>query len=394
MKILLVSFYFPPDLSAGSYRIKALLDSILAEYKDVNIEVFTTTPNRYKSYRPEIDDVYDNRVKINRFKIYNHNSGLLGQMIAFFLFSISVLKKTKYGDWDLVFATSSRLMTAYLGSIISKRKGIPLYLDIRDLFVDTINDVYSRKLVIFLSYFLKLIEKKTYLQAKKINLVSNGFNNYVQNISSKINISNFTNGIDEEFLNYDFSSGNSKNKLVRVTYAGNIGSSQGLEKIIPKVALLTLNKYVFNVIGDGSTRRILENTINEMNINNVNLYNPVSRSRLLNIYAETDILFLHLNDMKAFEKVLPSKLFEYAATNKLIIAGVSGYARKFINEYISGAYTFDPCDHKQMLKILNLFTPENNFHGERQDFCKRFSRNAIMKSMSHDIIKLIENENK
>ena len=43
---------------------------------------------------------------------------------------------------------------------------------------------------------------------------------------------------------------------------------------------------------------------------------------LLNYYNQANILFLHLNSIKAFEKVLPSKIFEYAASNKPILAGV------------------------------------------------------------------------
>ena len=42
------------------------------------------------------------------------------------------------------------------------------------------------------------------------------------------------------------------------------------------------------------------------------------------------ILFIHLNAYPAFEKVLPSKIFEYAATGKPILAGVSGYSADFI----------------------------------------------------------------
>ena len=47
--------------------------------------------------------------------------------------------------YDLIFATSSRLMTAALAAWVSRRSGAPLYLDIRDLFVDTMNDVLSSR---------------------------------------------------------------------------------------------------------------------------------------------------------------------------------------------------------------------------------------------------------
>ena len=38
-------------------------------------------------------------------------------------------------------------------------------------------------------------------------------------------------------------------------------------------------------------------------------------------------LFLQLNNIKAFENVLPSKIFDYGSYNKPILAGVSGIAK-------------------------------------------------------------------
>ena len=74
---------------------------------------------------------------------------------------------------------------------------------------------------------------------------------------------------------------------------------------------------------------------------------------LLEHYRKADILFLHLNNFRAFEKVLPSKIFEYAATGKPILAGVSGYASKFLREQIVGVQVFNPCDIVGMTAGLN-----------------------------------------
>lgn len=55
----------------------------------------------------------------------------------------------------------------------------------------------------------------------------------------------------------------------------------------------------------------------------------MKREDLLRVYRHADVLFLHLNNLKAFRRVLPSKIFEYAATNKPIWGGLSGYAGRF-----------------------------------------------------------------
>ena len=63
-------------------------------------------------------------------------------------------------------------------------------------------------------------------------------------------------------------------------------------------------------------------------------------------------MLIHLNNHLAFHRVLPSKIFEYAATNKPILAGVSGYAAKFLKEQLEGIEIFDPCDPESMCKSL------------------------------------------
>lgn len=70
----------------------------------------------------------------------------------------------------------------------------------------------------------------------------------------------------------------------------------------------------------------------------------MKRDTLIKIYKSAYILYLHLNDLNTFKKVLPSKLFEYAVTCKPIWAGISGYASDFITSKIENAAVFLPCD--------------------------------------------------
>ena len=51
MKILILSYYFPPDLSACSFRMESFIDELDKNHESIReIEVLTTSPNRYKSY--------------------------------------------------------------------------------------------------------------------------------------------------------------------------------------------------------------------------------------------------------------------------------------------------------------------------------------------------------
>ena len=385
MKILILSFYYEPDLCAGSFRTTALVEQ-LKHLKDVELEVITTMPNRYASFSAgALNREFNENIKIHRIDLPSHKSGMLDQIKSFTKFYYEAMKIVKNEEYDVIYATSSRLFTAFLGARIAKKKTKPLYLDIRDIFVDTIKDVLSPKLVFLIKPILSLIEKYTFTSANHINLVSKGFESYFQSRYPNVSYSWFTNGIDEELLNLsnEQNLSNVKPDKNTILYAGNIGEGQGLHNIIPKLSALVDESYIFTIIGDGGRKPQLIKQVNPCN--NVELLPPVNRQNLINQYLNADVLFLHLNDYDAFEKVLPSKIFEYAATGKPILAGVSGYAAKFISEEVPNAEVFHPGDAKGALKALQNLTLG---HTDRGDFISKYTRTNIMMEMSQSIVEI------
>ena len=51
MKILILSYFFKPDLSAGSFRTTSLIDEIQRKHPDKHVDVITTVPNRYQAFK-------------------------------------------------------------------------------------------------------------------------------------------------------------------------------------------------------------------------------------------------------------------------------------------------------------------------------------------------------
>nr|WP_175579462.1 glycosyltransferase family 4 protein [Vibrio hepatarius] len=382
---MVLSFYFKPDLCAGSFRTTALVEQ-LKQKSGVEVDVITTMPNRYASFDTgaEAEEI-DGNVRIRRILLPSHESGMLDQIKSFKTFYHQAQKLAKSERYDLVFATSSRLFTAFLGARIAKNKRVPLYLDIRDIFVDTIKDVLSPKVVLLLKPVLSAIEKYTFSSAQHINLVSKGFARYFKSRYSEANYTWFTNGIDGEFLDLPETKREigSREKLKRLVYAGNIGEGQGLHTILPKFANLASENYQFCIIGDGGRKQQLVDRV--FDISNMELLPPVSRQELVEEYLKADILFLHLNDYPAFEKVLPSKIFEYAATGKPILAGVSGYAADFIKSELLNAEVFYPSDHNGAMKALSKLKLE---HTDRSAFINKYTRTNLMKEMSDTIVEL------
>jgi len=386
MKILVLSFYYPPDLSAGSFRVLALVKALRTQLPACGaIEVVTTLPNRYKSFSKDAEelDVQDG-LEIRRFALPAHVSDMRGQSRAFFSFARQVLRHVAGRNYDLVFATSSRLMTASLGAWISRRKRIPLYLDIRDIFVDTISDLLPGPTGWAVGQMFSLLEAWTVQRASRVNLVSGGFGDYFRSRYPNSSLVYFTNGIDSEFLGLPPQPRHPRpNQRAVILYAGNIGAGQGLHEIIPGLAEALRDQARFVIIGDGGKRGELECAI--AGLENVELRVPLARADLIAAYGMADVLFLHLGNYSAFKKVLPSKLFEYAALGKPLLAGVAGYAAHFVQEEIANAAVFVPCDVAggvaafQSLQLVDRTRPE---------FVAKYARENIAQAMALDVLRV------
>lgn len=386
MRILFLSFYYPPDLCAGSFRAKSVVDALKRQDKLVEIDILTTIPNRYKTFKKNSKDVEgDGLVTIKRIELPHHKSGMLDQSRAFFQYFKKALKFIKGKEYDLVFATSSRLMTAFLGAYISRKIGKPLYLDIRDIFTDTMSNILSNKISFLINPILNYIEKITFRKADHINLVSEGFTKYFNEKYPLNKYSFYSNGIDDLFLKETSKNPSKFNKKIVVLYAGNIGEGQGLNSFLPVLAQKTNDKYYYRIIGDGGKRKSLEDNLKLLSVNNVDIIDPVEREELLIEYKNADILFLHLNNYDAFKKVLPSKIFEYAAIGKPILAGVSGYSAEFLKKYVENSSVFEPCNVNKAINSLELLDLR---HTNRDSFIEMFSRSRIMENMALSITSL------
>ncbi|MCX7121955.1 MAG: glycosyltransferase [Gammaproteobacteria bacterium] len=382
-RILLLSFYYPPDLSAGSFRTGALIEALaaIAEKKNLQIDLITTHPNRYADYQiSALDCETKGCITINRIKIPAHQGGFFDQAKSYSHYFFKVLKITKKNKYDIVYAVSGRLFTTFLGARIASKKNIPLFLDVRDIFTDTMESLLKFPMKLLLPLFY-LIENYTVKKASALNLVSPGFLSYYK-VNKNCAISTISNGIDGCFYNIDFTH-EKKNRLKRVVYAGNFGKGQALEKIIPALASATTGQCEFLMIGSGGQLEQLRSAC--ANLENVYLISPVKREKLIQYYQDADMLLLHLDDLTAFQKVLPSKIFEYGITGKPILAGVSGYAAEFLNEHVSGSYIFPPCDIVKGIEQLNVILNSDFKKEDRTGFYKQFNREKLMNELAEKI---------
>ncbi|GGB91826.1 hypothetical protein GCM10011494_07740 [Novosphingobium endophyticum] len=357
---------------------------------ELEIDILTTQPNRYRessASAPALE--ITGNVRVFRLTLPEHDSGMHDQGLAFIAYARQGLRAIRSeGPYDAVFATSSRLMTASFATLVSRRLDLPLYLDIRDLFADTMTDVLPRWMATAFAPVIRALERWTFQSAGRINVVSEGFADYVRQVAPSTELRNFTNGIDDEFLSA--SPGRRPRNADApplIVYAGNVGEGQGLHRIIPEVARRLGDRVRFRVIGHGGRIQQLRAQVGDVTAN-VELLPPVPRAELHSHYADADILFLHLNDYPAFRKVLPSKIFEYAATGRPIAAGVAGYSAQFIREHVENAQVFPPCDVDGMIEAIEILS-DSSAPVDRSPFLERYARRRITTAMAHDVAQFV-----
>jgi len=132
----------------------------------------------------------------------------------------------------------------------------------------------------------------------------------------------------------------------------------------------------------------LKNALLQHKVTNVDLIEPMKRTDLLSYYNTADVLFLHLNNLPSLKNVIPSKLFEYAATEKPILGGLSGYSAKFATDNIKNMSIFPPCDVEAAIAALERLSIETT---DRRDFVKRYSRKYIVENMAAELLNHAQN---
>nr|WP_269449437.1 glycosyltransferase [Halomonas sp. HL-93] len=176
---------------------------------------------------------------------------------------------------------------------------------------------------------------------------------------------------------------------MQVLYAGNLGVGQAIEDIVPSLAQRLGARVRFRIIGGGAGADALRERVAAMGLDNVVVEPLVSREALIGAYQAADVLFLHLNTLPSLNSVLPSKLFEYAATGKPIWAGLPGYSARFVQREIKNAVVFEPGSVESAVKALESLTIEIT---PRPRFVAQWRRDKIMDAMVNEMKILVNHE--
>lgn len=363
-RILFLTFNFSPDQSAGSIRTKLLVEKLNELQNNLHITILCSKPRRYgkkfetKNLEKEDKSYQKKNIRIIRLWIPFLGQGPLASLISYLFYFIQALLKSLFINPDITIVTSAKLLTAFLGAISSNINGSKLFVDLRDTFVDNYFYFYRWNKRIILISFIVILENLVIRSAYSINIISEGFKKGYFGWDSilkrkSISLTNFTNGYANDansIIKFNKIKSKKNNIFYRVIYAGNVGAGQDLLSLIKYLGSnskilekMIRNKIKFEVYGSGSQiksiKSLIGNSKNHLLNEILSLKGLVPKKDLKEIYLQADCLLVNLSNYYSLSMVIPSKIFEYAATPLPIIYGADGFTHDFIKK-IDGTIRF------------------------------------------------------
>ncbi|MGV8104210.1 MAG: glycosyltransferase family 4 protein [Mesotoga sp.] len=380
--LLIISQYFPPDITAASFRIGELA-RFLAKSGEVDVNVLTTTPHRIvlqdtQHFIPES--------KVCRIKVNSKN-----RFVQYFEF----LRKGKRflnssDNYNCILVSSPPISVFQLLKNI--KNGVRIILDVRDLWPDTPVAAGKLKRGIIYEYF-KRYERSMYKKANAITAVSKPMASYIEEMVPNKNICVIYNGIprkDYEAAIRNHENERRSNEHLNIVYAGNIGLLQGMEVVPEAISLLNNLDISLEIIGDG----VLKSQLQEALENKVTFREPMPRDELLEYLRErADVLFFNLKKDPILEKTIPSKLFDYLLLSRPIITGIKGEGREILKK--TGAAVFFEQDSSASLTeaIKEMKRNYDIYYRNATENCLNIAKSFIRESMYQKILEIIlENE--
>jgi len=367
MKILFFSHYFPPEVNAPASRTHANCKRWAAAGHRVT--VITCAPNCpdgvvYKGYRNRLfqREVMDGIEVIRVWTFLAPNKGTFFRIVNYLSYMLSgIVVGIFQKKPDIMIATSPQFFCGWAGIIAGRLRNVPLLLEIRDIWPESIIAVGAIKNVTVIR-FIELWEKKMYRLARHIIAVGEGYKQQLlgKGVSSQ-RISVVMNGVDKSMFFPRPADTKLKSQL-RLTdkfvcsYVGTIGLAGGLEVVLRAALILEEMKrddIVFLLVGSGAMRDDLEAEQKRIGLSNVIFTGQLEKSEMPAILSISDAVLVHLTKTDLFLTVMPSKIFEAAGMARPIICGVAGYAAELVKK-AGGGICIEPENPGELVDAIDF----------------------------------------
>lgn len=349
MKILVLTDRFHPEVSAPSVRILEHARVWVEEGHEVT--VVTSAPN---APRGVVFDGYENKVfqeewidGIRTIRLWSYmtaNEGFVRRVLDYQSLMLSTVAMCwRFGDFDVVLASSPPLFTAMAGYAVAKLRRKPWVFEVRDIWPASIRATAASDSTALLDLLEKL-ELWLYAQSDRIVVVTHAFVDDLVSRgvpASKIDV--VTNGVNTDQFDRAAVDVDARAELGVASdvflagYIGTTGMAHGLDTVLDAAKLCADEpKIQWLILGEGAERASLEERARRENIANVRFHDFVPHEQIPRYHAAINASIVHLRPDPLFEGVIPSKIFECMSMGVPIVMAVPGEAQRMVAEAGAG----------------------------------------------------------
>jgi glycosyltransferase involved in cell wall biosynthesis len=346
MRILYVSHYFPPEMGAPAGRVAGLS----RQWAEAGHEVHVLTgfphhptgviPPEYRRAfhrgysREDFHGVHVHRTWI--FPAANKGKVRRSANYLSFLMSAAVTGSLRIPRPDVIIATSPQLLCAAAGDVLARRFRVPMVMEIRDLWPESLVAVGVTSSRSTLVGNLERLARGLYRHASHVVTITEAQRAAIVGCGlPESRVSVVPNGVDALFLQ-DRSSARSCDQFI-VTYIGTLGMAHHLETLLEAAELLRgVPAFRFRIVGEGAQRQELEARARAMQLANVEFIGQRPREEVPTWISESDVCLVLLRKTPVFLTVVPSKMIEIMAVGRPIVLGVEGEAKELLERAGAG----------------------------------------------------------
>lgn len=235
---------------------------------------------------------------------------------------------------DAVYASSPNLLTPIVGRIIATIRRVPLIVEIRDLWPESIVAAGELTRDSRLYSVLTWVEKFIVTHADMIVGVTKGWEEHFSDLGvPRGRYVVIPNGADPRNFNTDADAGRVRRKYgvsgVVGVFAGTHGPKDGIHHIIRAAAD---NKDVsFLMFGDGLVKDDAVASANSLGLTNIHFYQPIGKSDLADVFKASDFGIQSATGWSVFDKgISPNKLFDYLAAGLPVVSNCADAVREVV----------------------------------------------------------------
>lgn len=340
MRILLLTQYFAPEVTAASVRLLPLAAGLAA--RGHQVEVVCEVPNhpegvvregyrrrpfvrrRLQGFSVRYVWVRASPVKTQRSRMLFYGSYALSGALA----GIAARRP------DVVLASSPPLPGAAAAMAVARLRRVPWVMDVRDPWPEApvaLGELSDKRAIAA----LERLERRLYASAAAVVTVTEPFRDgIVAKLAAPEKVTVIPNGTTDAWLEAGESEedrrdlGMPEDRFV-LTYAGNVGLAQGLDAAIDAAALLD-DGFQLQIVGSGPRLESVRERASRLPPGRVvfrGLVPPEAAARYL---RASDASLVPLGGIPERQRSVPAKLFDCSAIGRPVIVSAGGEATRLV----------------------------------------------------------------